>query len=210
MRTTFDTISKGSNYYEQSNNKFIEVFNSKGLTGEYIVFNKLNKLPGYKRIIVNSYLPCGNGKFTEVDLILIHETGIYCIESKNYGGTIQGHEKWNYWNQRFFNGDEFQFYNPLMQNEGHIRHLKPLISKKYDVEIHSVIVFSDRSNISNVKLISNKAIVTNHKNFISRISECLVHKISKLSTEDVDKIYNELSKYANVTKEEKLRHIKNC
>ena len=54
----------------------------KGHAGEMQIYNVLEQLEGQKAIISNCYLPLKDSGTTEVDLILIHESGIYVIESK--------------------------------------------------------------------------------------------------------------------------------
>ncbi len=95
--------------------------------GEYLSFNKLEKIKGDHRILTNVYLPKGNGETTEVDLIYIHETGIYVLESKNYSGWIFGDEKSKYWMQTLQNGHKEKFYNPIFQNNTHIKYLIKLL-----------------------------------------------------------------------------------
>jgi hypothetical protein len=82
-----------SNYKKESGNKFFGVMMDKGKYGEYLSFNILEKINGASRILTNVYLPKGNGETTEIDLVYIHETGIYVLESKNYSGWIFGDEK---------------------------------------------------------------------------------------------------------------------
>lgn len=64
----------------------------KGQAGENQIHQSLNRLEGQSAILQNCYLPLKNSGTTEVDLILIHESGIYVIESKNYSGWIFGSE----------------------------------------------------------------------------------------------------------------------
>ena len=54
----------------------------RGQRGEEKVYDTLEKLDGHKAMIRNCYLPTQRGDTTEVDLVLIHESGIYVIESK--------------------------------------------------------------------------------------------------------------------------------
>lgn len=86
-----------SNYKKESGNKFFGVMMDKGKYDEYLSFNILEKINGASRILTNVYLPKGNGETTEIDLIYIHETGIYVLESKNYSGWIFGDEKSKYY-----------------------------------------------------------------------------------------------------------------
>lgn len=43
--------------------------------------------------MTNLYLPKEDGSTTEIDLIMLSETGILVFESKNYSGWIFGDEK---------------------------------------------------------------------------------------------------------------------
>ena len=60
----------------------------KGEYGEDRIYDILQKVDGYKATLPNCYLPKGNGETAEVDLIFLHESGIYVFESKNYSGWI--------------------------------------------------------------------------------------------------------------------------
>ncbi|HIW74852.1 MAG TPA: NERD domain-containing protein [Firmicutes bacterium] len=86
-------------YFKQTQNSYWNVRKSKGLLGEYYTYTYLEHLPGYKRFVFNCYLPKQNEERTEVDIILIHESGVYVLESKNYSGWIFGTETNQYWTQ---------------------------------------------------------------------------------------------------------------
>ena len=45
-----------------------------GKTGERYIKDVLEPLTGYKQILSNCYLPKSDGTFTEIDLILLHES----------------------------------------------------------------------------------------------------------------------------------------
>lgn len=53
-----------------------------GLIGEYFTYQCLAPLNGYKKFIFNCYLPKADGETTEVDVILLHESGIYVLNQK--------------------------------------------------------------------------------------------------------------------------------
>ena len=76
----------------------------------------------YFKILNNLYLSTKNSS-TEIDVVTIHETGIYVFESKNFSGWIYGGYKQKEWTQKL---EHFQnhFYNPIWQNKGHISALK--------------------------------------------------------------------------------------
>lgn len=98
--------------------------NDKGHYGEYLAKYALgnNNVAGYLKILCNVYVPY-QGKTSEIDIILIHEKGIYVLESKNYSGWIFGSAEQKNWTQCFNKNKKYQFYNPILQNQTHINAL---------------------------------------------------------------------------------------
>lgn len=63
----------------------------KGYYGEFLVFCELYKyIAGKCKLLMNLQIPVDSQKTTEIDLIMIHETGLYVFEIKHYKGTIYG------------------------------------------------------------------------------------------------------------------------
>lgn len=142
-----------STYYKETHNNPLKVLFNKGLTGEYLTYRRLNKIKGYKRFIFNFNVPLDNGKTTEIDIIMICETGIYVIESKNYSGLVLGNKDQDKWTEVLKNGQRYAFYNPIKQNNTHISALKHYLHDNSNY-FYSIIVFSNetelRTNIDNV------------------------------------------------------------
>lgn len=86
-------------YYQQTKNPYSSVRFNKGRLGEFYTYKYLDSLTGYKRYLFNLYIPKSNGETTELDVVLLHESGIYVFESKNYSGWIFGTESQQYWTQ---------------------------------------------------------------------------------------------------------------
>jgi hypothetical protein len=57
---------------------------------------------------------------TEVDVILVGNTGVFVIELKQYNAWIFGNEHDEKWTARYVNGSTHQFQNPLRQNHRHV------------------------------------------------------------------------------------------
>ena len=95
---------KKSEYYSITHIPFLKVYFNKGRFGEYLTYTKLKSLKGYKRFLFNVYIPKDDGTFTEIDAIMLHESGIYVFESKNYDGWIFGSEAQKYWTQSLASG----------------------------------------------------------------------------------------------------------
>ena len=64
-------------------------YHDTGQYGEYATEYALgkNNIPGYRKTAHNVYLPY-KGYTTELDIVMVHEKGIFVFESKNYSGWI--------------------------------------------------------------------------------------------------------------------------
>ena len=86
-------------------------------------------------------------------MIMIHQSGIYVFESKNYSGWIFGSEDSKNWTQTLPSGRKAHkeyFLNPIIQNKVHIKWLVKLIGE--ESPIHSIIVFSERCTLRGIDL----------------------------------------------------------
>ena len=119
-------------YYQQTQNSYLKVLFDKGLLGEFYTYECLKPLDGYKRYLFNLYVPKDDGETTELDVVLLHESGVYVLESKNYSGWIFGTESQKYWTQTLPAGrgrsQKERFFNPIMQNKGHIKWLQAFLA----------------------------------------------------------------------------------
>ena len=85
----FDKIYKEASGVDFREQKRIWDERGRGYYGEYRVMQELyQNLPGQCKILMNLNVPIDGGKITEIDLLLIHDTGIYVFEINHYKGTI--------------------------------------------------------------------------------------------------------------------------
>lgn len=87
---------------------------------------------------------------------MLHRTGIYVLESKNYSGWIFENEKDASWTQTLPNKDKNHFYNPVKQNKTYIMWLNEMLGN--DVST-SIIVFSERCTLKSITLDSKNIYV---------------------------------------------------
>lgn len=64
------------------------------------------------------------GKDTQIDLIMLTDAGVYIIEAKNWVGFIRGNYNDKYWQGRSRSQNTMQVFNPVNQNDIHIRALR--------------------------------------------------------------------------------------
>lgn len=71
-------------------------------------------------------IPDGRGGLTQVDHLLLTNSGILVVETKSFTGRIFGRERDPGWTQRF-GRRSFKIGNPIRQNYGHIQAVKALV-----------------------------------------------------------------------------------
>lgn len=168
----------------------------KGYYGEYLVFEKLYRnIPGNCKILMNLHLPTSKGKTTEIDLLLIHETGIYVFEIKHYKGTIYGKEEDKTWIQYFRTAPNAVFQNPLRQNQYHIDALRNLLP---DISTKSVIVFTSQECDLRVGCSDSESIVCQLSELSHAMFVTTTTKTPSLTPERIDDIFNQLLPYSPI------------
>lgn len=203
---------KNSSYCKITGNSFWKVFYDLGARGEYVIYKKLSEieLSGAK-FLFNLYLPRKNGKTSEIDVLIIHSKGLFVIESKNYSGWIFGNEKQRQWTQTlpisYRRSHKEYFYNPILQNQAHIRALRPLIND--NIPIYSIIAFSDNCTLKKVT-VNSEVLVTQY----DKLRYELLYRIGNLQSEilnetEIEEIYEKLLPYSQATNDVKIQHIKN-
>lgn len=154
-----------------------------GKEGEALVASILGEIPSkHKKLIHDIVLKNHAEKTTQIDHILINESGIFVIETKNYKGVVYGTEEGLYWYQ-YLNRKKYNFYNPIRQNEIHIRRLKEILGDAYPY--HSIVVFV-KNDLKKVDF-ENVIQAENLAQYI------LSYEEKHLSRSDVKKIYKTLS-----------------
>ena len=194
-------------YFAETQTPYNTVISDKGVLGEFFTFLELNKLPGMKRFIFNAYVPKSDDSVTEIDIIFIHNTGIYCIESKNYGGWIYGRQQSPYWTQTFKTGKKSRFFNPILQNEGHVNALDDYMKKSFTDSIYSVIVFSNRCTLKDVNFDSKNITLVKRDDLHTSLKKDLNIRKTVLNDSEIDVVYKHLKSFSNVSEEVKQKHI---
>lgn len=123
-----------------------------GKAGEDKVYEILKKTVPPKSILLSNLYLTSKDKITEVDLVLVTIKGVFVFEIKNYAGSIYGNEKLQNWTKIMNSGKITTFYNPVWQNEGHIRMLKRLLPEVEARYFYSYIVFGGSCQLKKMKV----------------------------------------------------------
>ena len=120
------------------------------------------------------YVERYSGQYSQIDAVVVTRVGIIVFEVKDYSGWIFGKGYQNYWTQVLAYGKEkHRFYNPILQNRGHIETLKQKLDDIADVPFYSVIVFYGRCTLKNVCYIPDNTYVGYAGSVISMVREIL-------------------------------------
>ena len=180
--------------------------------GEFNTYKNLMPLKGYKKFLFNVYLPKEDGETTELDVILLHESGIYVFESKNCSGWIFGSENWQYWTQTLLSGNrdfqKYHFFNPVIQNKVHLKWLYHFLGDS-ELPIYSYIVFSDNCVLQDITLTSGIHHVINSCDILDEVEENSYKAKIRLSHQEIDDLYEKIYPLTQIDKAEKSVHIEN-
>lgn len=167
---------------------------------------KLVKLLGRKgKILKNIYIPKDNGETTEIDVVYITQKGIFVIESKNYSGCIFGDEKSAYWTAMLPNKQKNRFYNPIIQNQSHLKWLGQYLEN--NVPLFSIVTFSERCELKKVAIENSDIYVIKRERLYATIREIWENTPDKLDDVAVETVYNKLQILSNVDATVKQTHI---
>ncbi len=188
---------------------FSDEKNLKGAIGEDYIQKILLKFPSSNRILRNIYVPTKEGNAVEVDLSYITEVGIYVIESKNYSGWTFGNDQQKYWTQTLKSGEKNRFYNPVWQNEGHIRALSQYLQADPRL-FRSYIIFSNRCTIKEMSVSQKHVVVMNRSNLYDHLLLEMSEKpriLTKEKMEAFSERLEELTFISTVMKEKNIEQV---
>lgn len=201
---------KNTEYYRQTKASYSSIEKDKGKFGEFSIYKLLKSLKGHKRFLFNCYLPKSNGETTEADVILLHESGIYVFESKNYSGWIFGSESQQYWTQvlpaQKGQSIKIPFFNPLIQNKVHLRWLQAFLGNPI-LPFYSYIVFSDDCTLKDIRLTTTDHEVLVLRKLPSAVQQNAAHAGKRLLPEQIDDLYDALYPLTQVNEAQKHAHI---
>lgn len=176
----------------------------KGILGEFAVSRKLGKTnPNKHWYKINNITFFDGQKSVQIDHVLINESGIHVIETKNYAGRIYGDAKSKTWKQVLaFGKVKHDLYNPIWQNYGHIKGLNEVLKLEENYYFNYV-VFTSRAELF-VK--QSKEVI-----YVNKIKKAIKLKNPILDQAEVIRIYNEillLKQNNTITNKEHIKSVK--
>lgn len=148
---------------------------SLGNTGEYLCAYAIegSGLAGQGRLYRNLIVPTGPRsrlETTEIDVVLLHPSGIYVIESKNYSGWIFGKADQRNWTVCLNRNTKERVPNPIRQNNGHISALMRVLDLPREAFV-SLIVFSARCELKRIPDDTDSMLIIHRNRIVKMIKE---------------------------------------
>lgn len=182
-----------------------------GKQGEEEIYKELEgeRFADYNRNLCNLYVPIG-AYYTEIDVVAIHNSYIFVIESKNYSGWIFGDENGKKWTQTLKNGEKNQFYNPVLQNNTHISALSEFLGVPND-KFMSLIVFSERCELKKIPENTQNRMIMKRHDLIENIKKnCYIQNFQDHQINEFYQNLIPLTKAPEVLKQEHVSHVQNA
>lgn len=163
----------------------------------------LAETKGFK-VLSNIIIPNLTGKTTEIDVVILSKKGFYVIEAKNYFGFIAGNKTWKKWVVTYNKekGIKRTFLNPINQNLKHIYALRKMFPR---YRFENLIVFGEHAPLS--KELYQTPNVKTYKRFEHFLKNTLPKKDDVLTDEEVQSVYNFLSKYKDGDREAHIEFV---
>ena len=204
--------SYSNSYTKEKGRKKAKFLMDKGEYLERSIFDIVDKIIGYgpKKILVDLDIKKVNTGSNQIDLVVLHKTGIYVIEAKNLSGYIFGDNDHLNWIQKLGKNNTYKFYNPIKQNTSHINQVKRVLEIQNTDTIVSLIVFGNRCTVNYRgdldSLNFTTSIIT-----LDKLKRCIKGHFSSresiFSENEIFDMYDKLSTYARSDSSVKSEHI---
>ena len=210
-QSTNSSSQKQTDYSPDTEHYHKEVFTKnekKGKILEDTVFSFLSssgKIPGFHRELRNLYVPVTGNACTEIDILMIHDAGIYVFECKNHRGKFYGGAHSKSWSNYYPSGKKYESNNPILQNDWHIKALADYLGIRNDL-FYSCIVYGHEASLRGVPEDTNLRIISEYDNLERKLKYHIDDFNGRLSPDDIDRIYTRLEPLTKVSDEVKVKH----
>ena len=161
---------------------------SPGNTGEYLIDYALDHglYDEEKKLYRNLLVPRqGITDASEIDVLMLHERGIYVFESKYYSGWIFGSEDQRQWTISLNKETKGRFYYPVKQNKNHIETLKNALGLPEEAFV-SFIVFSEHCELKSVPKNTKSMVICQRNHLVKKVRNSLDSRVFRFNHEQLN------------------------
>ena len=177
-----------------------------GAQFEQDAFDFLCTQYGSEFVFHDVYLPVGE-HYTQCDLVLVHQTGIFVMECKDIDGSIYGREYSKNW-RVYSRGEEYQIYNPIKQNKSHCG----AVARTCHVapgSVVSIILFSLMSSVKCDELpCEGQAYhMANPETLADKLEELISSRTTWLAPQQIAMVCEAMRRFANPSESVRRAHL---
>lgn len=188
-----------STYKDITGFHYKNINQDKNILAEWRIFRRLEKSFPDSMLLANVHIPYQDGQTNDIDIVLIHSSGVYLIECQTLKGKVYGSDKSKEWVQWITAKNKHQFPNPLPKNKQCTRFLSQYLSLPYE-GLTPLIVFGKDTLTVKVKLSSSTKAKVIHVDDIEKTIRSLIKDSSSvLTTKDMKSIYQKLSLFTFIS-----------
>lgn len=159
------------------------------------------------RILQNVYVPIGN-LFTEIDILLIHESGLYVFESKNVYGKLYGDLESPLWSCYTKCNQKQSFCNPINQNKHHIRCLREFLGRQFEsFKAFNIIALGKNMTVGRVPPNTDEYVIYDIHALRQKFHIFVGKQQSCFSETEIKSLYSLLKQQTQVSAATKQEHI---
>lgn len=131
----------------------------------YLILKLIKNGISPKAIFHDLYVPQGRNQYGQIDLVVATRVGLLVFEVKDYSGWIYGTGYKHQWTKVLNYGKlKYKFYNPILQNQQHIKDLRRQSSQFNQLPYYSIIVFDGNCELKNITHIPyNTFVIKSHR-----------------------------------------------
>lgn len=169
---------------------FWDIWKDKTVRHTYKVVSTLRKASGDFKILTNLHIPVSTNKEKIIDIVFLHESGIYLINISKEDGWVYGRETDNEWTIATYGDKKEAVKNPLTDHQNIIAVFSKIFPQIQEESIYSLAVFSENSSFKMIELYSKNVDVLK----LSELKNYWDHKDSTITKTEIETIAQSLSK----------------
>ena len=138
-------------FYQLTGYSYFNVLMNKSVRTSYQLIKELEHVQGTKKIMVNLQLPVHNEVQT-IDVLLLHESGIYVMNVKKKSGWINGREQSIEWIELLHKNQKQVFNNPIHETKRLTHTLKDKLPEVDGTFFETMVVFTNDCSFQQIEI----------------------------------------------------------
>ncbi|TDX86909.1 NERD domain-containing protein [Epilithonimonas xixisoli] len=145
-----------------------------------------------QNIFHDLFIRTHKGNFSQIDLVVTTEVGLFVFEVKDYSGWIYGDGNKTKWTKVLAYGKQkYYFYNPILQNNKHIENLKNQLINFSNIPYFSIVVFYGNCELKDISFVPEGTFITKVER-VFEVINLILNNNNKIEYSNLDKILNVL------------------